>query len=126
MEECKNLKNYILYQISLYNLKRSSVELTTGVRINNLQKFPSHYCGPSLREICELVSIDEADAYSKYQYIPTECLELLFDYRFLDFFLWLSRTDAKTRSTLLLILEELKAASQKEPSQPEGPSENTQ
>lgn len=126
MDECKNLKNYILYQINLYGLTRASVERATGISINNLQRFPINYTGPSLREICELLSVDEADAYSRYQYIPTECLDLLFDYRFLDFFLWLSRADAKTKSHLLRILENLKEVDQKELSQPEEPSENTE
>lgn len=126
MNECKNLKNYILYQISLYGLTRASVERATGISINGLQRFPTNYTGPSLREICELLSVDEADAYSRYQYIPTECLDLLFDYRFMDFFLWLSRTDAKTKSDLLQILEDLKAVDQQEPSQLEQPSENTE
>lgn len=125
MDECKNLRNYILYQIGLYGLSLPSVERATGIPIKNLQRFPTNYTGPSLREVCDLLSISEANTYSMYQYIPTECLELLFDERFLDFFLWISRTDAKTRSNLLQILEQLKEVGLQEPSQPVEPSENT-
>ena len=114
----KRLKDYILYHINEFGLKAAAVERSTGIKIANLQKFPPHYTGPSLRDICLLLSIDEVDTYAKYQYLPKEAVELLFDIRFLGFFLWLSRTDQKTREELFKILEKLHAVGRGESDQP--------
>lgn len=103
----KTLKDYIIYHINDYSLKRAAVERSTGISINNLQKFPPHYTGPSLKDVCDLLSLDEVDTYSKYQYLPVEAIELLFDPRFLEFFIFMSRTDQKTREELFKILERL-------------------
>ena len=121
-----NLKRFFSYHIYEYSLKTRNVELATGIELNKLERFPANkYTGPSLKELCELLSVDEAEVYSNYKYLPNDFLEFLFDYRIMNFMIWLYRLDSKPKSEILRILEDLQEAELKEPSQPEEPSVNT-
>lgn len=119
MNECKNIRSYIEYQIYLYNLKPKSVERATGIKLNTLRRFKINFTGPSLRELCELLSIDEADLYSRYTYLPKEFLDMLFDNRIMRFFLFLCRTNSKNREEIFKVLEQIQELSSQESSEPE-------
>jgi hypothetical protein len=119
------LKDYLILKTHEFGLKKAYIEKYTGIKIHNLQKFPSHYTGPSLKDLLDVLSLNEIEVYSKFKYLPKECIELLFDERHLRFFLWLCHADTPTREEIFKILDRLIEVGSVRPDPPELPAIQT-